>query len=104
MDDIAVEAIEKNIIAKLEDILSPLKVIDTDDEEITRIAGESEESRTMRKELTAQLEVLQNGSMTCRKFIGLRMQGTHPASLIVLLVESAFRWHLTGEKQALKRH
>src|SRR5690348_12247340 len=66
VDDIAVEAIEENIIAKLDGILSPMKVTCLAADVVTEIAGESEESRTMRKQFTNQLNVLSTGLETCR--------------------------------------
>ncbi|PSN58785.1 hypothetical protein BS50DRAFT_449279, partial [Corynespora cassiicola Philippines] len=46
VDDIAVEAIETKIIARLRDILSPIKVIYLAADVVKGVAGESEESRT----------------------------------------------------------
>lgn len=76
VDDIAVEAIETKIIAKLEDIFSPVKVSCLATDVVTSIAGESEESRARRNQLTNQLNVLIRGSETCKKFMVGRSQGT----------------------------
>lgn len=81
MDDIAVEAIEKNIIAKLEDILSPIKVTYMPDDEVTSVAGESEESRARRKQLENQVDVLVSGADTCKRFMGVRLQGPYTYQL-----------------------
>lgn len=42
---------------------------------ISRIAGESEENRAEREQLTKQLDVLRNGLETCKKFAGFRASG-----------------------------
>jgi len=42
---------------------------------VTRIAGESEENRAQREQLTRQLDVLMKGSETCKSFIGVRVLG-----------------------------
>ncbi|KAL9064530.1 MAG: hypothetical protein Q9161_008822 [Pseudevernia consocians] len=39
----------------------------------TRIAGESEENRAQREQLTKQLDVLMKGSDTCKRFISVRL-------------------------------
>jgi hypothetical protein len=77
VDDIAVEAVETNIIAKIDSILSPVKVTHLDTEVVTSVAGESEESRVRRRQLTNQLDVLVQGLETCKKFIVGTLQGTY---------------------------
>lgn len=71
----AIEAVEATILAKLEGILSPVKITFLDKEVVTKIAGESDESRARRKLLTSQLEVLRNGSGTCKQFMSRRLPG-----------------------------
>jgi hypothetical protein len=39
---------------------------------VTSIAGESEENRAQREQLTRQLDVLTKGSKTYKRFIGVR--------------------------------
>lgn len=83
IDDIAVEAVESNIIAKLDDILSPITVTYLRAGIVTSVADESEESRARRKQLTNQLNVLVQGLETCKRFVVGTLQGTyHIASLI----------------------
>ncbi|KAH0565504.1 hypothetical protein GP486_001098 [Trichoglossum hirsutum] len=65
IDDITIEAIESKLISPLGDIFSPLTVITMSDDLVTRIAGESEENRAQREQLTKQLDVLTKGSDTC---------------------------------------
>ncbi|KAF2259691.1 hypothetical protein CC78DRAFT_524429 [Lojkania enalia] len=77
VDDIAVEAIETNIIAKLDDILSPIKVTYLTADVVASVAGESEESRAKRKQLMNQLDMLVRGSETCKRFMVGRLQGTY---------------------------
>ena len=42
---------------------------------VNSIAGESEESRALREQLTKQLDILMKGSETCKRFIGVRTLG-----------------------------
>lgn len=81
IDDIAVEAIEKNIIAKLDDILSPIKITYLPADVVTSVAGESEGSRAKRTQLTNQLNVLIQGSETCKRFMVWRLQGMYDDNL-----------------------
>jgi hypothetical protein len=88
VDDIAVEAIETKIITRLRDILSPIKVTYLAADVVKSVAGESEESRARRKQLTNQLDVLTKGSETCRRFIVGKLQGTyHTVSILNRLKE-----------------
>ncbi|KAH8704460.1 hypothetical protein GQ44DRAFT_716700 [Phaeosphaeriaceae sp. PMI808] len=63
-------------MAKLDDILSPIKITYLATEVVTRVAGESEESRAKRKQLANQLNVLIKGSETCKKFMVGTLPGT----------------------------
>ena len=69
IDDIAVEAVETSLLAKLGDIFSPLKVTYLAADMVTSVAGESDESLAKRKQLTNQLDVLVHGLDTCKKFV-----------------------------------
>ncbi|KAK6948763.1 hypothetical protein Daesc_010534 [Daldinia eschscholtzii] len=40
---------------------------------VERIAGESQESRAMREELTKKIDVLQKGSDTCKRFVDSKL-------------------------------
>jgi hypothetical protein len=75
VDDIAIEVIESKLIAPLYDIFSPITVTCMPADLVNRIAGESEENRTQREQLTKQLDVLIKGSETCKSFIGVRVLG-----------------------------
>jgi hypothetical protein len=48
---------------------------------VTSIAGESEENRAQREQLTRQLDVLTKGSETCKRFIGVRGLGENSTQL-----------------------
>ncbi|KAK4666532.1 hypothetical protein QC763_301080 [Podospora pseudopauciseta] len=72
VDDVAVEVIETKLISVLHDILSPLGVYEMSATLISRIAGESEENRAEREQLTKQLDILRNGLETCKRFAGFR--------------------------------
>jgi hypothetical protein len=59
----------------LGDVFSPVAVSDMAADLVTYIAGESEENRALREQLTKQLDVLMKGSETCKRFIGARLFG-----------------------------
>ncbi|KAL2048580.1 hypothetical protein N7G274_000492 [Stereocaulon virgatum] len=72
-DDIAIEAVEAKLLSPLGDVFSPVAVSAMPAELITRIAGESEENRAQREQLTKQLDVLMKDSDTCKRFIGVKL-------------------------------
>jgi hypothetical protein len=76
--------VETNIINKLDDILSPIKIIYLTKDVVTSVAGESEESRTKRKQLNDQLDVLVQGLETCKRFMVRTLQGKYQACLIAV--------------------
>lgn len=65
------------LVSKLGDLFTPVGVIRMDHSLVTRIAGESEENRAIRDQLTKQLDVLGKGSDTCKRFSGVRLFGTN---------------------------
>ena len=75
VDDIAIEVIESKLISPLHEILSPISVSSMPASLVTSIAGESEENRAQREQLTRQLDVLTKGSETCKRFIDVRGLG-----------------------------
>ena len=75
VDDVAVEVVETALISKLEDIFSPVGVLQLDDKEVEAIAGESEENKQQREDLKRQLEILVNSSKTCKWYSDARAQG-----------------------------
>ena len=75
IDDVAVEIVEVKLVSQLYDIFSPITVITMSTDLVTAIAGESEENRAMREQLTKQLDVLTKGSETCKRFIVLKAIG-----------------------------
>ncbi|KAF8856366.1 dynamin family protein [Acephala macrosclerotiorum] len=82
IDDIAIEVIETKLINPLYDIFSPMTVTSMPIDLVTGIAGESEESRGQREELNKQLDVLEKGFETCKRFMGFRVLSekfTYPA-------------------------
>jgi hypothetical protein len=73
----AVQVIEAKLLSALDGILSPLSVFHMPNDQVARIAGESEDIRIYRSELAKQIQVLRNGRETCERFVGLRItQGT----------------------------
>ncbi|KAK1832585.1 P-loop containing nucleoside triphosphate hydrolase protein [Podospora conica] len=75
IDDISVEVIEAQLVSKISDILSAVSICDMSDETISRLAGESEESRAEREQLNRQLCVLKSGLETCKRFASVRVSG-----------------------------
>lgn len=75
IDDVSVEVMEAQLVSKLADILSATSIFDMSDDTISRLAGESEESRAEREQLTRQLQVLKTGLETCRRFASVRIGG-----------------------------
>jgi hypothetical protein len=75
MDDIAAEVIEAKLVSAIDDIFSPVKMYQMSPELVSRIAGESEDSRTESEQLNRQLAVLGNGLHTCKRFAGFRVGG-----------------------------
>lgn len=45
------------------------------DDDVARMAVESEETRTEREQLNKQLDVLRNGLETCKRFVGFKVSG-----------------------------
>ncbi|KAK5653198.1 hypothetical protein OQA88_9096 [Cercophora sp. LCS_1] len=92
IDDIAVEVIEEKLVSELSNILSPVSVFKMANDQVTRVAGESEDSRAKRHQLSRQIEVLRNGLDVCKNFVGLKIGGdvittTTPGKDLGLMVE-----------------
>jgi hypothetical protein len=66
-------------------IFSPVAVSDMPADLVTSIAGESEENRDLREQLSKQLDVLMRGSDTCKRFIGARLFGENDTKAGFLL-------------------
>lgn len=73
IDDVAVEVIEAKLMSALDRILLPVSIYQMLDDQVARIARESDEIRTEREQLNKQLEVLRNGLETCKHFVGFRI-------------------------------
>jgi hypothetical protein len=68
IDDVAVEVIETELVSRLTGLISPVQVFQMTPEFVTRIAGESEESKANRRQLQNQFDVLAKGYETCKRF------------------------------------
>ncbi|KAK3948319.1 P-loop containing nucleoside triphosphate hydrolase protein [Pseudoneurospora amorphoporcata] len=75
IDDMAAQVIEDKLVDALASILSPVTIFEMDSKQIAIIAGESEDSRIEREQLTKQLTVLQKGMDTCKRFTGMKFTG-----------------------------
>ncbi|OJJ42163.1 hypothetical protein ASPZODRAFT_77515 [Penicilliopsis zonata CBS 506.65] len=76
IDDIAVEVVEVRLVQSLASIFTPIQVFEMPPALVSRIAGESEESRTLREQLYRKIQILRNGLGTCRRFVDSRGMGT----------------------------
>ncbi|KAL5041207.1 hypothetical protein BDW71DRAFT_212352 [Aspergillus fruticulosus] len=72
VDDIANEVVESKLMLALIQIFSPVSVFDMHGKVVTRIAGESEENRSLREQLNRKLQVLGRGTEICQQFVGIR--------------------------------
>jgi GTP-binding protein EngB required for normal cell division len=75
IDDMAIEVVESKLIAPLMEVFSPISVTNMEKEMVMQVAGEPEDSRAERAQLMRQLDVLNQGSVTLKKFIGVRRLG-----------------------------
>jgi hypothetical protein len=66
VDDFSVLAVEKCLLRRLPDLLSPNTVIALDDDTISHIAAETEESRLERSRATEKLGVLESTLVVLR--------------------------------------
>ncbi|KAI1813839.1 dynamin family protein [Poronia punctata] len=73
IDDVAIEVVERKLMAKLSDILSPTVVFKMPEDLVSAIAGESNKTRARRIQLSNQVDVLIKGSETCKRFARLRI-------------------------------
>ncbi|KAI0811301.1 P-loop containing nucleoside triphosphate hydrolase protein [Xylaria sp. FL0064] len=80
VDDVAIEVIERKLIAALPAIFSPLVVLEMPADLVSAIAGESQETRDERTKLANQVRILNKGSETCKRFAGLRLAGQSSSS------------------------
>ncbi|KAE8440607.1 hypothetical protein EG329_007036 [Mollisiaceae sp. DMI_Dod_QoI] len=78
IDDISILAIERCLIQKLPDLLSPDVVCDLTNEEVHRIAGESNESAAERVRVVQKLQVLEAGMVELT-----RLKKHNPSTLAI---------------------
>lgn len=70
-----VQVIEAKLVSALDLMLAPNAVFQMSDDDVARMAGESEETWAEREQLIKQLNVLRNGLETCKRFVGFRVSG-----------------------------
>jgi hypothetical protein len=75
IDDVAVEAIEAGLVAELGKLIDPVSVSMMSNNELNQVAGETEVSKTLRKDLETELGVLKGGMAICRQFAGFGFLG-----------------------------
>ncbi|KAJ4367254.1 hypothetical protein N0V85_009141 [Neurospora sp. IMI 360204] len=75
IDDVATQVIEDKLVGALHTILTSVSIFQMTPDKVAQIAGEPGDSRQERETLTKQLEVLQNGIETCKRFVNLRIRG-----------------------------
>ncbi|RDH26526.1 hypothetical protein BDQ94DRAFT_177479 [Aspergillus welwitschiae] len=77
IDDVAVEAVEVELVQSLNSLFTPIKVYEMPSELVSRIAGESEENRALREQLNKKMQILGSGLSVCRQFVGSRGVSTN---------------------------
>ena len=80
VDNVAVQCVENKLVSKLEDILSPARIIQMGGPLVGRIAAESSESQAQRDRLSRKLAVLKAGAGVCNQFVGQSSTGTEVRS------------------------
>ncbi|RTE80398.1 hypothetical protein BHE90_005094 [Fusarium euwallaceae] len=70
IDDVAVEAIEASLVAELGKLIDPVSVSMMSNKDLNQVAGETETSKMLRKDLETELGVLKGGMAICRQFAG----------------------------------
>lgn len=78
IDDVCILAIERCLIQKLPDLLSPDVVCDLTDVDVHRIAGESNESAAERVRVMQKLQVLEAGMVELK-----RLKKHNPSTLAI---------------------
>ncbi|CAI7647550.1 unnamed protein product [Penicillium viridicatum] len=72
IDDIATEVIEVKLLGEITTLFTPITAFEMPKDLIRQIAGESEESQSRREQLNKKLWILEKGSDTCKRFVGIR--------------------------------
>lgn len=67
--------IERKLLGDLPALFTPLTAFEMPEDLVSEIAGESEESQSVREQLNKKLWILTKGSDTCRRFVGIRGLG-----------------------------
>lgn len=75
IDNIATEVIEVKLLSALPALFTPITAFEMPENLVTEIAGESEDSRSLREQLNKRMWILTKGSETCRRFVGIRGLG-----------------------------
>lgn len=75
IDNVAVQCVESKLASKLENILSPSRIIQMDASQIGRIAAESIQSQDRRERVSRKLTILEAGAEVCKRFVGQSSMG-----------------------------
>ena len=67
VDNVEALAVENCLMRGLDEILSPQAVADMDEQELDKLAGESETSQKTRNDTQEKLKALQEGLSVCRR-------------------------------------
>lgn len=67
--------IETKLLTALPALFTPITAFEMSEDLVSEIAGESEESQSLREQLNKKLWILTKGSDTCRRFVGIRGLG-----------------------------
>jgi hypothetical protein len=76
--------IEVKLLSALPALFTPIIAFEMPEDLVTEIAGESEQSQSLREQLNKKLWILTNGSETCRRFVGIRGLGKETNSRYIV--------------------
>lgn len=85
IDNIAIQAVEGYLIQGLDDILSPLSILQMEPSLVSKIAAESSENRMQRDELLQKSTVLKNGLKTCKPYVRRVASSKHSRAQVIFV-------------------
>jgi hypothetical protein len=84
----SVQVVEECLVEELSKILEPIDILSMSPEMVSKIAGETEESRNNRKALGEKLVILSKGMESCRRYARAGVDGkswlTEPIPLVLI--------------------
>ena len=84
VDDIATEVIEAKLLTAVSTLFTPITAFEMPKDMVCQIAGEFEESQSLRGQLNKKLSILTKGSDTCKRFVSIRGLGKRTKHTFIL--------------------